>query len=60
MRTQLPLPLNPAQFKLMHSVLAHIDQHQMTQALVQLYLSFIHSETKETDPDGSDLEPQNR
>ena len=56
MRTQLPLPLNPAQFKLMQSVLEHIDQHQMT----QLYLNFIHSETKETDPDESDLEPQNR
>jgi hypothetical protein len=60
MRTQLSLPLNPAQIKLMHSVLEHIDQNQMIQALVQLYLSFIHRETKETDIDESDIEPQNQ
>ncbi len=60
MRTQLPLPLNPAQFKLMHSVLEHIDQHNMTQALVQLYLSFIDNETKEAKPDESHIELQNR
>ena len=60
MSTQLPLPLNPAQFKLMHSVLEHIDQNQMIQTLAQLYLSFIHSETKERDPDESDIESQNQ
>lgn len=60
MSTQLPLPLNPTQFKLMHSVLERIDQNQMTQALVQLYLSFIHSEMKEADTDESHIEPQNQ
>ena len=60
MKTQLSLPFNPAQIKLMHSVLEHIDQNQMTQALVQLYLSVIHGEAKETDLDESDIEPQNQ
>ena len=60
MRTQLSLPLNPAQIKLMHSVLEHIDQNQITQALVQLYLSFIHIEKKEANPDENDYQPQNQ
>ena len=60
MRTQLSLPLNPAHVQLMHSVLEHIDQSQMIQALAQLYLSFIHSQTKESEPDESDIESQNQ
>jgi hypothetical protein len=35
MSTQLPLPLNSAQFKLLQSVLERIDQNQMIQALLQ-------------------------
>ena len=60
MSAQLPLPLNPAQIKLMHSVLERIDQNQMIQALVQLYLSFIHSEKKEANTDENDYQPQNQ
>ena len=60
MSRQLPLPLNPAQMKLMQSILERIDQNQMTEALVQLYLSYIHNAMKEADTDESDDEPQNQ